>query len=55
MDGDNVINFDSSGVEHIPKERGNIKITTNIYEMQSNDLIKCGHLCIEFFDFMLKG
>ena len=55
VEGDKVINFDSSGVEHIPKERGNRKITTNIYEIQSNDSIKCGHFCIEFFDFMLKG
>ena len=28
---------------------------TNIYRIQANDLIICGHFCIGFIDFMLKG
>ena len=28
---------------------------TNIYKLQEYNLIKCGYICIEFIDFMLKG
>ena len=53
------IYFDSFGVEHIPKEIkkiiGNKNIIANICRIQVYDLIKCGHLCIGFVDFMLKG
>ena len=42
----NVIYFDSFGVEHIPKEikkfSGNKNIISNIYRMQAYDLIRCG-------------
>ena len=56
----NVTYFDSSGVEHIPKE---IKtfisrpsyIKTNIFRMQTYDSIMCGYFCIGFIDFMLAG
>ena len=27
----------------------------NIYWIQANDFIMCGHFCIGFIDFMLKG
>ena len=54
----NIIYFDSFGVEHIPKEIkkfiGNKNIS-NIFWIQSNDSIMCGYFCIGFFDFMLAG
>ena len=54
-----MINFDSFGVEHIPKEIkkfiGNKNMTTNIYRIQAYDSIMCGYFCIGFIDFMLKG
>ena len=59
MNGNNVIYFDSSGVEHVPKEIkkfiGNKNIVTNISRIQAYDSIMCGYFCIEFIDFMLKG
>ena len=59
MNGNNIIYFDSFGVEHIPKEIkkfiGNKNIITNIYRIQAYDLIMCGYFCIGFIDFMLKG
>ena len=57
--GDNMTYFDSSGVEHFPKEIkkliGNTNITRNIFRVQAYDSIMCGYSCIGFFDFMLKG
>ena len=59
--------FDSFGVEHIPKEiktfinrrlssaSQNKNIKTNIFRMQTCDLIMCGYFCIRFIDFMLAG
>ena len=55
----NIIYFDSFGVEHIPKEIrksiGNKNVKTNIYRIQAYDLIMCRYFCIAFIDFMLKG
>ena len=55
----NVIYFESFGVEHIPKEIkkliGKTNIITNIYRIQAYDLIMCGYFCIGFIDLMLKG
>ena len=34
---------------------GNKNIITNIYRMQAYDSIMCGHFCIGFINFMLKG
>ena len=55
----NVIYFDSLGVERIPKEIknfiGNKNITKNIYRIQAFNSIVCGYFCIRFIDFMLKG
>ena len=55
----NIIYFDSFGVEHTPKEiNGFIKnknIKTNIFRIQAYDSIMCGYFCIGFIDFMLKG
>ena len=59
MNANDIIYFDSFGVEHIPKEIkkfiGNKNIITNIYRIQAYDLIMCGYFCIGFIDFMLKG
>ena len=59
MNGNNIIYFDSSGVEHVPKEIkkfiGNKNIVTNISRIQAYDSIMCGYFCIEFIDFTLKG
>ena len=59
VNGNNIIYFDSLGVEHVPKEIkkfiGNKNIITNIYRIQACDSIMCRYLCIEFIDFMLKG
>ena len=56
---DEVIYFDSFGVEHIPKEIkefiGNKNIKANIYCAQANDSVICGYFCIGFIDFMLAG
>ena len=56
---DEVIYFDSFGVEHIPKEIkefiGNKNIKANIYHVQANDSVMCGYFCIGFIDFMLAG
>ena len=63
-----VIYFDSFGVEHIPKEinkfidttkssslERNKKIKANIFRIQAYDSIMCGYFCIEFINYMLKG
>ena len=59
VDGNNIIYFDSFGLEHIPKEIkkfiGNKNIITNIYRMQAYSSIMCGYFCIRFIDLMLKG
>ena len=45
VNGNNIIYFDSFGVEHIPKEIkkfiGNKKIITDIYRIQADDSIMC--------------
>ena len=59
VNAENVIYFDSFGVEHIPKEIRkfivNKNIKTNIYRIQAYYSIMCGYFCIGFIDFMLKG
>ena len=59
MTANNIVNFDSFGVEHIPKEIkrfiGNRNIITNIYRIQVFDSIMCGYFFIGFIDLMLKG
>ena len=60
MNGNNnVIYFDSFGVEYIPKgvERfiGSKDMTTNIYWRQAYNLILCRYFCIGYIGFMLKG
>ena len=59
MNGNNIMYFDSFGVEHIPKEIkkfiGNKNIITRISRIQAYDSIMCGYFRIAFIDFMLKG
>ena len=56
-----VIYFDSFGIENIPKEinkfigSNNKKIKANIFRIQAYDSIMCGYFCIEFINYMLKG
>ena len=52
-----IVYFDSFGVEHVPEEIkefiGNKNIKTNISRVQANDSVMCGLFCIGFIDFML--
>ena len=54
-----IVYFDSFGVEHIPEEIkefcGNKNIKANIFRIQESNSIMCGYFCIGFFDFMLAG
>ena len=54
-----VICFDSFGVEHIPEEIKkfvvNKNIKANIFWVQANNSIMCGYFCIGFIDFILVG
>ena len=54
-----IIYFDSFGVEHIPKETtkfiGNKNRKANIFRVQANNSVMCGYFCIGFIDFMLAG
>ena len=55
---DEVIYFDSFGVEYIPKEImeriKNKSIKTNIFRIQSYDSIMCRYFCILFIEYMLN-
>ena len=54
-----IVYFDSFGVEHVPKEVKefieNENIKANIFRVQANDSVMCGYFCIVFIDFMLAG
>ena len=54
-----IVYFDSFGVEHIPEEikdfLGNKNIKANIFRVQANNSVICGYFCIGFTDFMLAG
>ena len=54
-----IVYFDSFGVEHVPEEItkfiGNKNIKTNIFRVQANNSVMCGYFCIGFIDFMLAG
>ena len=54
-----VIYFDSFGVEHVPKEiekfMGNKKIITNLYRTKHFHSIMCGYFYIGFIDSMFVG
>ena len=51
-----IVYFDSFGVEHVPKEIekfiGHKNIKTNIFRIQSNNSIMCGYFFIRCIDFM---
>ena len=58
-----VIYFDSFGVEDIPKEimekiehgsLGNKNIKTSIFKIQDNNSIMCGYFCILFIEYTLN-
>ena len=59
MQNNNVIYFDSFGLEHISKEIKafikNKNIKTNTFRVQEHGLTMCGYFCIGFIDFMLAG
>ena len=52
-----IVYFDSFGVEHVPEEIhefiGNKNIKANIFWVQENDSVMCGYFCMGFIDFML--
>ena len=52
-----IVYFDSFGVEHIPEEIKEFiegkNIKANIFRVQENNSIICGYFCIRFIDFML--
>ena len=54
-----IVYFDSFGVEHVPEEIkefvGNKNIIANIFQVQANNSVMCGNFCIGFIDFMLAG
>ena len=54
-----IVYFDSFGVEHVTEEIkefiGNRNIKANIFQVQANNSVMCGHFCIGFIDFMLAG
>ena len=51
--------FDSFGVEHVPEEIeefvGNKNIKANIFRVQADDSIMCGYFYIGFIGFILVG
>ena len=57
--GNEIVYFDCFGIEHVPKEIKefirNKNIKTNIFQVQANNAVMCGYICIRFIDFMLVG
>ena len=54
-----IVYFDSFGVEHVPEEIkkiiGNKNIKANIFRVQTNDSVMCWYFCIGFIGFMFAG
>ena len=54
-----IVYFNSFGVEHIPEEIkeliGNKNIKAKIFRVQANDSVLCGHFCVGFINFMLAS
>ena len=54
-----IVYFDSFGVEHIPEEIKkfirNKNIKANIFRVQASNSVMCGYFCTEFIDFRLAG
>ena len=59
VQNNDVIYFDSFGVEHIPKEiktfMSNKNTKTNTFRILAHDSIMCGYFCIGFINFMVAG
>ena len=59
MQKNDIVHFDSFGVEYIPEEIKefirNKNIKANIFRVQKNNSIMCRYFCIGFIDFMLVG
>ena len=58
VNNNEVIYFDSFGVEHVPKKSKDlldIKAKTNIFRTQADNSIMCGYFGIGFIDFMFAG
>ena len=57
--GNEIVYFDSFGVEHVPKDIKEFirikNIKANIFRVQANDSVISGYFCIGFIDFMLVG
>ena len=53
-----IVYFDSFGVEHIPEEIkkfiANRNIKANIFGIQANNSVMCGYFCIGFIDLCLQ-
>ena len=53
-----VIYFDSFGIEHITKEIehaiGNKEIKAIIFRLQAYDSIMCGYFCLEFINLKVR-
>ena len=54
-----IVYFDSFGVEHVPEEIkefiGNKNIKANIFRVQANNSVMCEYFCIGFIDFLPAG
>ena len=54
-----IVYFDSFGVEHTPEEIKNFicnrNIKANVFRVQPNNSIMCDYFCIGFIDFILAG
>ena len=54
-----IVYFDSLGVEHVPEEikefTGSKNIKANIFRVQANNSVLCGYFCIGFTNCMLAG
>ena len=54
-----VIYFDSFGVDYVPKEIKRLirhkNIKTNMFRIQADNSIMCGYFCIGFIDCMFAG
>ena len=59
VENNEVINSESFGVEHVPKEikkfNGHKNTKTNIFRIQADNSIMCGYFCIGFIDLMFAG
>ena len=54
-----IVYFDSFGVEHVPEEIkeciGNKNIKANTFRVQANNSMMCGYFCMGFIGFVLGG